>query len=261
MDNVAQLFATQPRAFYSRFGDGDVYIMMGKDQANHKASPALTQEMIESFNIVHPLYLKGLAVNHPIEPGMVRGLFAVFRDNADMQNFLEDTFGALGQKSFENPVFLHYLAVFQPQAVNAFMDEVIRPKRKMFIGSVPKEKVEQLIGPVAHYIQTPAKNSYAEINRWWPEVIKHLNDVELVIPAAGMATRVINKRLWESGVTVQSFDIGSLVDIADDRLTRKWIRLAGHRIEKHILNRKLSIFQYIKKELYLRFYTVIKSVF
>jgi len=259
-------FTKNKRIFYSRFGDGDVYIMMGRDQANHKVSRALTNEMIESFQIRDPLYLKGLAVNHPIEKGMVRGLFAVFRANTEMQAFLDSKFEKSGEHLFESPVFLHYMSVFYPLKVNYFLQEVIRPKRKMFIGSIPKEKIEQLVGIIDYYIETPSKNAYETIDIWWPLVVRDVAKVELVIPAAGMATRVINKRLWELRLEIQSFDIGSLVDVADARQSRKWIRLAGHRIERHILrpNQVLSIGEriwYWRKEINLKFYSFIKATF
>lgn len=263
---VQNAFKKNKRIFYSRFGDGDVFIMMGRNQANHQASESLTREMTESFQINHAQYLKGLAVNHPVEKGMVRGLFAVFRVDQEMKSFLEKTFDSLGNQVFENPVFLHYLSVFKPQAVNNFFNETIRPKRKMFIGSIPKEKIENIIGTVHHYIETPPKNAYAAIQEWWPEILKNIQDVELVIPAAGMATRIINKRLWEMGLEVQSFDIGSLVDVADERQSRKWIRLAGHRIERYIIHQSKNIsfsesLAYRRKELYLQFYSIIKSLF
>jgi len=264
--DVLDSFQSNRRVFYSRFGDGDVYIMMGRDQANHLATPSLTQEMIESFTINHPQYLKGLAVNHPREKAMVRGLFAVFRDNREMVEFLERQFGKLDNILFENPVFLHYLSVFNPQEVNAFLDKIIRPKRKMYIGSIPKEKIEKIIGAIDFYVQTPPKNAYANIDEWWPEVMRNIHQVELVIPAAGMATRVINKRLWNLNLEIQSFDIGSLVDVADSRQSRKWIRLAGHRIERYIINPNKELttsehLAYLKKETKLKFYSFIKRTF
>jgi len=265
LEHVRCVFQNNKRAFYSRFGDGDVYIMMGRNQANHDASALLTKEMKEAFAIDDPMYMKGLAINHPREKGMVRGLFAVFKDNREMRSFLESTFNFRDRYTFENPIFLHYLSVFKPALVNTFLDEVIRPKLKMYIGSVPREKIEAIIGPIACYIETPAKNSYATIDSWWPQVLKNINDVELVIPATGMSSRIINKRLWLSGYSVQSFDIGSLVDVADRRQTRKWIRLAGHRVERYIIrpHQRLSLpetMMYVKKEIKLTLYKLIKQV-
>src|SRR5688572_19969281 len=234
--DVRHVFQTNKRAFYSRFGDADIFMIMGRDAANHKVTPELSREMTEAFQIDHPLYLRGLAVNHPREKGMVRGLFAVFRSNQEMTKFIENEIGSPEKAIFENPVFLHYLGVFRPKEVNDFLTELIRPKKKMFIGCIPKDKVEKLIGPIQYYVETPARNAYATIDQWWPEVLKHIHDVEMIVPAAGQATRVINKRLWHMNIEIQTFDIGSLVDVADSRQTRKWIRLAGHRIERYIIN-------------------------
>src|SRR6187399_58522 len=157
LQDVRHVFQTNKRAFYSRFGDADIFIIMGRHAANHNVTPALSKEMTEAFQIDHPLYLRGLAVNHPREKGMVRGLFAVFRSNLEMTEFIEKKIGTPESTVFENPVFLHYLGVFRPQEVNDFLAELIRPKKKMFIGCIPKDKVEKLIGPIQYYIETPAK--------------------------------------------------------------------------------------------------------
>ncbi|HEY3402522.1 MAG TPA: hypothetical protein VGK59_03985 [Ohtaekwangia sp.] len=265
LDHVRFVFLHNKRAFYSRFGDADIYMIMGRNAANHSVTPELSKEMTAAFQIDHPLYLRGLAVNHPRERGMVRGLFAIFKANQEMIEFLDAKFGSVRDVVFENPVFLHYLGVFQPHIVNKFLAELIRPKCKMYIGCIPKDKVEKLIGSVHYYVETPARNAYATIDQWWPNVVQHIHDVELIIPAAGQATRVINKRLWEMGVEIQSFDIGSLVDVADERQTRKWIRLAGHRIDRYIINshKNLNFTErmiYLRGEVKLKMYSLIKSL-
>ncbi|MDN4164863.1 hypothetical protein QWY31_05080 [Cytophagales bacterium LB-30] len=237
---VSNLFAGNKRAFYSRFGDGDVFIMMGKDQQNHKASPALTQELIEAFDIKHPAYLKGLSINYPNEKGMSNGLFARFSTNQMMADFIESRFGIPENYQFENPVFLHYLAVFNPKLANTFLNDHVRNKKKMYIGTIPKEQAERLLGKIDYHIATPARDSYYTIDEWWPKVLENIHQVELVIPATGMATRVINKRLWEMDIPLQSIDIGSIVDVLDGRNTRKWIRLAGHRIDNVLLDKSVK---------------------
>jgi hypothetical protein len=263
-DFLLKLMKQKKKLFYSRFGDGDIYIMMGRNQSNQTVNESLRQEMIESFSIKDPDYLKGLAVNHPNEKGMVRGLFAKYRDNPEMVGFLTSHFPEIHNNTFENPVFLHYMSVFKSKQVNSFLNEVIRPKRKMYIGSIPKDKIETIVGPVDVYIKTPAKNAYDTIDTWYPQIEENINEVDLIIPAAGMSTRIINKRLWQSGAEVQSFDIGSIVDITNDFQSRKWIRLAGHRVKRHVISdnstpdKKFKT-DYILKELKLKIYTFIKT--
>jgi hypothetical protein len=263
LHHLEDLFRGSKRAFYSRFGDGDVTIMMGKSQKLHRFSPSLQAEMKEAFEIENPLYCKGLAVNYPRERGMVRGILAPFRIDAELQNFLLSTFDLSNRPRFESAVFLHYLAIFYPVEAQAFLDEFIRPKRKMFIGSIPRETIEKLIGPVAYYVATPARDSYHTMDLWWPEVLKCAEKVDMVIPATGMATRVVNKRLWHEGLEVQSFDIGSLVDAVDLLPTRKWIRLAGHRAKRVLLDQPEPSFgsylEYVQREIRLKCYSAIKQ--
>lgn len=238
--------------------------MMGQRQKLHDFSEDLQRELIDSFRIDDPGYTKGLAVNYPVEKGMVRGIFAPFRINDELEKFLVSSFELSGEKVFESAVFLHYLAVFSPNLAINFLNELIRPKKKLFIGSVPKMQIETLIGKVDYYIYTPPQNSYYSIDVWWPSVLACIDHVEMVIPATGMATRVINKRLWNLNINVQSFDIGSLVDTVALLPTRKWIRLAGHRAKKVLLNQpentSAQALHYLLREIKLRCYSAIKSI-
>ena len=263
LTTLETLFHKNKRAFYSRFGDGDIFIMMGRSQKLHHYSPELQEEMKAAFAIEDALYCKGLAVNYPRERGMVRGIFAPFRVNHELEHFLLSNFNLSERTQFESAIVLHYLAIFYPTLATQFLDECIRPKKKMFIGSVPKDQIEKLIGPVEVYIQTPARDSYYTMDTWWPDVLKKIEDVELVIPATGMATRIINKRLWDLGAEIQSFDIGSLVDTVDMLPTRKWIRLAGHRARKVLINQPEpslgGYLEYFSREVKLSCYSVIKQ--
>ena len=233
--HILDVFQKERNAIYTRFGDGDVEIMMGNDQQNHKYSEGLSTELREAFSIIDDNYLKGLAVNYPVERGMSYGLFLPYAKNKVMEDYLKATFSLDSGYQFESAVFFHFLSVFNPAMINEFLNAVIRPKRKMYIGNIPQESVEKLIGKVDYYVETPFKNAYASIDSWWPSVEKNLSNVDMVIPAAGMASRVINKRIWNLNLDVQSFDIGSVVDAVDKRKSRKWIKLLGHRIDKILI--------------------------
>jgi len=119
----------------------------------------------------------------------------------------------------------------------------------MFIGSVPEIEIQKLFGEIDYYVETPRKNAYTYIDLWWPEILKNVDNVELVLPAAGMATRVIAKRLWDLNKDVHCIDLGSIVDaVSSFPSSRKWIKL-----KRHVLNRILqpefrdnSLFYWIK---------------
>ena len=233
---LCHLMDKNKKVYYARFGDGDIFIMMGMSQQNHDYHPELGKEMDEAFSIEDPLYLKGLTLNYPVEKGMFRGFFAHYKNNDEMNDFLINKFKIKEDKIYESQWFMQYYSIYKPKEMVYFLDTYIRPKKKMFIGGVPKEDIEQLVGRIDYYINTPHKNSYWKIDEWWPKVLEHIDDVELVLPASGMSTRIINKRLWNMNKEVHSIDLGSIVDaVGNPKNTRRWIRIRSHVLNKILL--------------------------
>ena len=64
---------------------------------------------------------------------------------------------------------------------------------------------------------------YKRQDEWWPKVLECIDDVDLVLPAAGMAGRVVQKRLWKLNKNVHSIELGSMVDTVDNLNTRSWM--------------------------------------
>ena len=62
------------------------------------------------------------------------------------------------------------------------------------------------------------------MNDWWKGVLDNIDDVELVIPTAGMAGRVIQKRLWNLNKNIHSIELGSIVDAVVNSKTRGWMK-------------------------------------
>jgi len=121
---LCTLLDKNSKVYFSRFGDGDVVLMWGQDQRSHRHSPELQQELLESFTIKHPQYLKGLGANQINEPGMKEGLFARFDYiNADLCNWLQKTQGS--NLVFESPIMFHYLSVFKPEYMVYFLRKYV----------------------------------------------------------------------------------------------------------------------------------------
>ena len=233
---LCDLLTTHKKVYFSRFGDGDIRILMGISQANHDFKEELADEIGQSLSIEHPQFLRGLQINHPVERGMTKGIFEHYRDNDEMENFISTKMKISFDAAFENSVFPNYYSVFKPDEMSLFLDRFIRPRKKMFIGSVPESEVRRLYGEIHSYIQTPRKNAYSEIGTWWPKVLKDIDSVELVLPAAGMATRVISKRLWNMNKELHVLDLGSIVDaVSSFAPSRKWIKLKGHKLNRILL--------------------------
>ncbi len=248
---LSQALRDNERVFFSRFGDGDVLIMDGKNQANHVYSDTLKAEMVESFKIDHPDFLKALSVNYPKEENMCRGCFAPFQTNEYLAEVVQFILGNNTPKTFENPVVFHYLSIFYPDVMNSFLDEFIRGKNILYVGATKPNVIEKVLGKGVIHVETPIKNAYHSIDQWWPQVISQVDQAEIVIPSAGMASRVINKRLWDLGAKVHSIDIGSIFDAVSGKKTRTWIQLVGHRVEEIVLPqyRNTSAFFALKKYL------------
>jgi hypothetical protein len=248
-NTLCGLLEKQKKVYYSRFGDGDLTILMGKDQANHTYSESLAEEIYESLSIEDPQFLRGTPISYPEERWMTKGLFARFYYNDIMRDFIKGSFDFSWPVIFENGWFPNYYSAFKPVEMNLFLDRFIRPKKKMFIGSVPESEVRKLVGEIHVYIPVPRKNSYDTIDTWWPEILKHIDSVELVLPAAGMATRVICKRLWKMDKVVHCLDLGSIVDaVSSFPSSRTWIRLKKHALNRILLReyRDNSISYWIK---------------
>ena len=66
----------------------------------------------------------------------------------------------------------------------------------------------------------------------YEEIRETVKQHDVVICAAGMATRVLAKRFWKDGVRTTFIDIGSIADALASNDTRTWIRLVGADLVK-----------------------------
>lgn len=246
---LCDLLDNHKKVYYSRFGDGDLFIIMGRNQANHDYSKRLADEIRQSLSIEHPHYLRGLAVNYPHEKGMTKGMMERYYYNDEMHDFIVENLKPSLSSVYVSCWFPNYYSAFKPVEMSRFLDKYIRPRRKMFIGSTPEPEMRRLFGDIHCYIPVPRQNSYSTIETWWPEILKNIDSVEVVLPATGMATRAVTKRLWELNKEVHVLDLGSIVDaVSSFPSSRKWIKLKRHVIYRILLPeyRDNSLYYWIK---------------
>ena len=257
LQHLCKLLDTNKKVYFSRYGDGEIYTMLGKDCLEHTASSSLSKELRLTFEIDDPLYLRAVGINYPIEKGMIHGLFAPYIDNFKLEENIKNNFQIPDGTKFESQILFHYLSIFKPQEMINFLDKFVRNKRKMFIGSTPKRVAEKLYGTIDIYIPVPSQNAYSLINEWFPEIVKQSVEVEVILPSVGVASNIINYRLWKLGIEAHCLDIGSIVDAAEGRESRKWIKLMGHRVNNILLPRyqnKTLLFKtkYLFKEIWFK---------
>ena len=228
---IDELLTKNKKLYYTRFGDGDIFIMKGVNARNHRTDENLVNELHEAFTIEDPNYRIGLSVNYPCEKKMTKGVFIPFEMNDDLSLYLEKN-DLFKNDVYESFIFFPYIAVFYPEMMFEFFEKHIRPKTKMFIGSSDKDTAEKLYGKIDYYVNTPGRFAYETIDEWWPQIENNADKVDLVIPSAGSASKVITKRLWYKNFNLQVLDVGSLIDAVDGKKSRGWIRRKGHKVQK-----------------------------
>ena len=237
-ERLCDMLDNNSKVYYSRFGDGDFNIMNGKREKMHEWSPELQQELREAFAIDHPNYLRGAMVNYPLEEGMSWGVFAPATNNTEIENWLLTNQKIDPDHVFDSHVMMGYLSLFKQDLMIEFLNKYIRPKKKMFINCLSEgrelyelDKLERLVGEIDHFVQVPFHDAYYKMDEWWPEIEEFIDEVELCIPAAGMAGRVIQKRLWNLDKDIHSIDLGSVVDAVTERSTRAWMVKTNNSVE------------------------------
>jgi hypothetical protein len=217
------------RVFYVRFGDGDLLLMNGGNDKFHAYNKKLQEQLVQSFKITDECYIKGLAVNYPIEKGMKPGLFAPFEYNEKLAKVVKRF---TKERNFYNPVVFQYLYVFDKFSFNKFFQQFIH-RAVIFVGCIDAKLIEKLIDlNVYTSIETKAKDSFDDfdtIEKQLIEAIKKYPKPPLVICATGLTTRALAKSVYQSNVNCYFIDIGSVVDAAAGLETRKWIKLNNEK--------------------------------
>jgi hypothetical protein len=218
------------KTFFIRFGDNDLYNMIGYDANGNKLgkkelggnktvwTEELQRDLLKSFSIVNNGYLKGMSGSWEIERGMVPGVFGSPRHkNVDVY-----TKRITDEKIFLNPIVFHYLFAFKPGLLKYFIDKYIYDKRVLFIGSAVN--VEGVFGGFKSKVLTPEKNSYSAKDRVLDEVMDKIKGIDVVILACGQLGRAIAHYLWRMDLSFNCFDVGSFVDVFDNKKTRRWLK-------------------------------------
>jgi len=223
---------TTARPFiYSRYGDGDFNVMVsGHDDSSQVASMPLAIELADLLIDESPNNLVGICM-HEKEPGMEPGLLEGW-DNPIFVDWVNEY--CVGRE-FYNAIALHYYCICKSLDMRHFLFQLRKVPNKIFVGSISRELVESVLGPLEHYIPTEDVDCYNNIEQWWPEVAAATSKSGLVIGAAGLSTRAMNQRLLVAGFEGQSLDLGSTLDFLIGNENRTWITMAGPMARRRVL--------------------------
>lgn len=244
-DYLKKRMRQDKRLFFVRFGDGEFVTMLKRDHRNYVYNEGLAMEIEQSFRIQDENYLISCPINYPYDEFHASGIYKQFSWQQEMIDLMNQK-GFNKNIVFENPCIFQCMAVFKPKELKLFFDEFVRPQKKLFIGSTPKAIAEKLYGKIDFYVEIPSRHAYESIDEWWSLVEEYAKQVDLIIPSAGSTSNAIALRLWNQNVNCKLIDFGSIIDAVDEKETRSWIRLQGHKV-RHLLNEKDAL--PIKKKL------------
>ncbi len=242
LHDIRRTIENRQKGAYMRFGDGDIFLMLGLDDLLHKANKKMAKEMKEAMRFNRGILHKGFPFHSQLlgfENGMVEGMHLV--SDHDAVKYLIATHKFFDFKNTYTSFALHYLATFEQELCIDFLN-FLRTKSPIFVGNenIKPELVEKLFGNI--HIKTPSNNSYLEIDRIEDELTQLLdqkhNHFQVVVVAMGCPGRIFQKRILKKGYNVYLFDFGSLLDALNDDNSRLWIDLAGGAVGlKNILNK------------------------
>ena len=220
--------AKRQKGAYMRFGDGDIYLAIGKNDLYQKGEKLLSEEMNEAFAMRGSGIFKSLIIHSSVygyEKEMFFGNHLVTDDEAN--KLLRPVYHYFIGYKIYSPVALHYAAAYHTELANSFL-KLLKSHAILFIGNedVPEEITTKLFGKVKH-VKTPSKHSYTRIDEIEMEAKKELekeNKFGVVIVSMGCSGRVLIKRLYCNNKNIFYFDFGSLLDGIIGNYTRTWLK-------------------------------------
>jgi hypothetical protein len=242
LNDIQNAISNKEMGAYMRFGDGDLFLMLGKDDMLHKANKKMAVEMKEAMKLKKGIIHKGFPFHSKLfgyEKGMEENMHLV--SDAEALKFIAASYRLIDIHTIYTSFALHYLATFNQEACVQFL-LFLRSTNPIFVGNknLAPELLRKLFSET--HIKTPVTNSYLEIDRIEKELIQELdkkkNEFQVVVVAMGCPGRILQKRILKKGYNVYLFDFGSLLDAFNNENTRLWIDLAGGTENlKNILNK------------------------
>lgn len=226
---VVRIFIVQQkRGAYMRFGDGDIFLALGKSEAFQVSGESLALEMKEAFSLKGKRVLKALMLHSDLygsEKEMYIGNHLISSQIAD--KLLQYAYPFFVGYTIYSPVALHYVATYYTTIANEFL-LLLREQAILFIGNenTPENIVRKLFGQVKH-IKTPERNAYTRIDEIEYDTCVELSKQKkfgVVIVSMGCSGRVLIKRLYKQDYPVFFFDFGSLLDGICGNETRTWLK-------------------------------------
>lgn len=209
---------------YVRYGDGDLLLMSGEERESfHKNSPELQESLIKAFSHKEEGYLVSSVAGMTNEGRMRPGLFARHEWDDKIRDVVEKY---RPDEVLDNAIALSYKSVFEVNWFVDFLIKCIHGKKVLFVGgeNLCNSALLKNTLNVNTFVSLPMSDAFYALNDKFEEIKRLSQEHDILICAAGMATRVLAHRLWERKVRIDFIDIGSIADALAGIETRTWIR-------------------------------------
>ncbi len=229
---------------YVRFGDNEIGVMAGRNKVTrrHAYSDELKNELIEAINIKDGRFIKAAICGYPYETGMSRAAFLpnVEGKSRYRYNWKKMKYFNTEERFYYNPIAFHYICIYDPKLLHDFMDKYVRFRTKMFVGSFKKSDMQKFYGKIDYHVTIPDREAYYCIEKWWPRILKNIDNCDVLCLSAGAASAVVSKRLWQLNKQIHCINLGSVNNaIAKQGEGRAWIRANNFKlIVNNLLNYK-----------------------
>lgn len=242
---VEEIISKKKKGCYLRFGDGDVYLALGRDDSYQDANHRLKYEMRETIRLNHQNIIKCLPLHceefKGWEPGMFPGNHeSSYKACKQILTAVTPLWGAEIADVY-SPVALHFLATTDERRCIQFLRYLRSSKRIILVGNenIPLEIRQLLFGVDSEFVPTPPQQSYAAMDRIENDcctLLEDASDYTIVVTSMGCSGRVLQKRLWKKRDNIFLFDFGSLMDALCGWNTRAWIELSGFDKDRFLDN-------------------------
>tara|TARA_Y100000592_G_C5459930_1_gene313440 strand:- start:276 stop:1067 length:792 start_codon:yes stop_codon:yes gene_type:complete len=234
-NHIIDKIKNNKRFHYTRFGDGDIYMICDVSQYDpewkasavgsvagkynqFKVTKELISELREAYNIDDDNYVVASILNQ-------NEINILNHDNQRLLEKLSKTESEkniiLREEFYHHFVFIHSF-VYNFNFFKNQIDEHIKPLKKMYVGDNISTNFIKVFGDVEKFVKTPSQNSYETIEDWYPEVVKHIDEVDIIFLCTGFSSRVLSKRIWNLKKEKISLDLGSFISALDNDFNRFW---------------------------------------
>lgn len=208
---------------FLRYGDGQFFTMMGKQDGEHRNSKELAKALKSALMIKSQDYMVGIPL-YENEPGMQEANLAQMKG---AEKF-EDVLDFYPSRQYYNFITLHYYSIYHQVEFKKFID-LLKTKKLLVIGGPHLRPIADNLG--ARFIETPSTQAFYRMDEFLQKIIEtEQDDVEVVLLGCGMCSSVLQALLY--GMRRWStIDVGSVFDAMLGINTRGWIGASQDKIK------------------------------